>query len=55
MDLGVPGGLGPWFVSLLFNTSEGPKKQTHLCAHTYPHHAPLATAPDVLPGMRPST
>lgn len=34
----VPGGLGPWFVSLLFNTSEGPKKQTHLCVHTYPHH-----------------
>lgn len=31
------GFLGPWFCSLLFNTSTKCKKQTHLVAHTYPH------------------
>jgi hypothetical protein len=35
----IPGGLGPWFCSLLFNTSEKCKKQTHLVAHTFPHLA----------------
>lgn len=34
-----PGGHGPWFVALLFNTSEHSKKQTHLLAHTLPHLA----------------
>lgn len=33
------GGLGPWYVSLLFNTSEKCKKKTHLIAHTLPHLA----------------
>jgi hypothetical protein len=35
----TPGGLGPWFCSLFFNTStsEKCKKQTHIVAHTYPH------------------
>lgn len=32
-----PGGLGPYFCSLFFNTSSKCKKQTHLAAHTYPH------------------
>lgn len=35
----IAGGPGPWFVSLLFNTSEKCKKQTHLIAHTLPHLA----------------
>jgi hypothetical protein len=30
---------GPWFCSLLFNTSEECKKQTHLISHTLPHLA----------------
>lgn len=34
-----PGGCGPWFVALLFNTSTECKKQTHLICHTYPHLA----------------
>lgn len=33
------GGLGPWFCTLLFNTSDECKKQTHLLAHTMPHLA----------------
>jgi hypothetical protein len=33
------GGMGPWFVALLFNTSDECKKQTHLLAHTMPHLA----------------
>jgi hypothetical protein len=33
------GGPGPWFCSLLLNTSETSKKQTHLIAHTMPHLA----------------
>jgi len=33
------GGLGPWFCSLLFNTSEKCKKQTHIIPHTYTHLA----------------
>ncbi len=33
----MSGGLGPWYVSLLFNTSKKCKKQTHLVAHTSPH------------------
>lgn len=37
MSCTIPGGQGPWFVSLLFNTSEKSKKQTHLLAHTHPH------------------
>lgn len=37
MSCTVPGGQGPWFVCLLFNTSEKSKKQTHLLAHTHPH------------------
>ena len=32
-----PGGLGPWWCQLLFSVSNVPKKQTHLCSHTYPH------------------
>ena len=32
-----PGGLGPWWCQLLFCVSNVPKKQTHLCSHTYPH------------------
>jgi hypothetical protein len=32
----VPGGPGPWFCTLLFNTG---KKKTHLIAHTLPHLA----------------
>lgn len=35
----LPGGPGPWFCSLLFNTSDDSKKQTHLIAHTVPHLA----------------
>jgi len=35
----TPGGQGPWFVALLFNTSDDCKKQTHLVAHTHPHMA----------------
>jgi hypothetical protein len=35
----LPGGPGPWFCSLLFNTSDDSKKQTHLIAHTLPHLA----------------
>jgi ABC-type Zn2+ transport system substrate-binding protein/surface adhesin len=35
----TPGGQGPWFVALLFNTSRDCKKQTHLVAHTHPHMA----------------
>lgn len=34
-----PGGQGPWFCALLFNTSRTSKKQTHLLAHTLPHLA----------------
>ncbi len=34
-----PGGMGPWFVSLLLNVSTKSKKQTHLIAHTYPQLA----------------
>jgi hypothetical protein len=37
--IGVPGGLGPWFCGLVFNTSDACKKQTHLTAHTLPHLA----------------
>lgn len=39
--INVPGGLGPWFVVLAFNTStsEKCKKHTHLVAHTLPHLA----------------
>lgn len=33
------GGFGPWFCTLLFNTSDECKKQTHLLAHTMPHLA----------------
>ncbi len=33
----VPGGLGPYFCSIFFNTSSKCKKQTHPVAHTYPH------------------
>jgi hypothetical protein len=36
---GVPGGQGPWFCGLIFNTSDACKKQTHLIAHTLPHFA----------------
>jgi len=32
-----PGGPGPWFVALLFNTNPRDKKQSELVAHTYPH------------------
>lgn len=39
MSCEYPGGLGPWFVALLFNTSDECKKQTHLVAHTFPHLA----------------
>lgn len=39
MACSSPGGLGPWFVALLFNTSDESKKQTHLVAHTLPHLA----------------
>jgi hypothetical protein len=36
----IPGGPGPWFCCLLFNTSTTKcKKQTHLIAHTLPHLA----------------
>lgn len=35
----VPGGQGPWFCGLIFNTSDVCKKQTHLIAHTLPHFA----------------
>ena len=35
----TPGGLGPWFCALFFNTSTESKKQTHLIAHTLPHLA----------------
>jgi hypothetical protein len=35
----VPGGQGPWFCGLIFNTSDSCKKQTHLTAHTLPHLA----------------
>lgn len=35
----IPGGGGPWFAALLFNTSTTSKKQTHLIAHTSPHLA----------------
>lgn len=35
----TPGGLGPWFCALFFNTSTDSKKQTHLIAHTLPHLA----------------
>ena len=37
MSRNSPGGAGPWYCSLLFNTSERCKKQTHLIAHTMPH------------------
>ena len=30
--------MGPWWCQFLVNTSDIPKKQTHLCSHTYPHH-----------------
>lgn len=33
----TPGGLGPWFVCLFFNTSTKCKKQTHILSHTLPH------------------
>jgi hypothetical protein len=32
-----PGGPGPWFVALLFNTNARDKKQSELVSHTYPH------------------
>lgn len=32
-----PGGMGPWFNCLFFNTNERSKKKTHLLAHTLPH------------------
>lgn len=35
----VPGGTGPWFCCLLFNTAKKSKKKTHLIAHTLPHLA----------------
>lgn len=34
-----PGGPGPYFCALFFNTSVKCKKQTHLFAHTFPHLA----------------
>jgi hypothetical protein len=34
-----PGGPGPYFCTLLFNTGANCKKQTHLFAHTLPHLA----------------
>lgn len=34
-----PGGPGPYFCTLFFNTSVKCKKQTHLFAHTFPHLA----------------
>lgn len=35
----TPNGLGPWFCSLIFNTSQlkNYKTQTHLAVHTFPH------------------
>ena len=30
----APGGLGPWFCGLFFNTCQKSKKQTHVIAHT---------------------
>lgn len=35
----TPGGFGPWFCALLFNTAHDSKKQIHLIAHTLPHLA----------------
>ena len=32
-----PGGPGPWFVALLFNTNGKDKKQSEIVSHTYPH------------------
>lgn len=32
-----PGGLGPWFNCLFFNTHDKSKKKTHIIAHTHPH------------------
>lgn len=32
-----PRGSGPWFVALLWNTSNAQKKQTEIVIHTYPH------------------
>lgn len=34
-----PGGFGPWFCTLLFNTSKSCKTQTHLISHSHPHLA----------------
>jgi hypothetical protein len=39
MNAAAAAGAGPWFCSLLFNTSVKCKKQTHLVAHTAPHLA----------------
>lgn len=36
MDSILPSGHGPWFVALLWNTTQS-KKQTEIVAHTYPH------------------
>lgn len=35
------GGYGPWYCTLLFNTSKNSKKQTHLVAHSTPSLFPL--------------
>jgi len=32
-----PGGPGPWFAALLFNTNAKDKKQSKIISHTYPH------------------
>ena len=34
-----PGGNGPWYVALLFNTAQSSKKHTHLIAHSMPELA----------------
>jgi len=44
MDGSLPmgiGGFGPWYCSLLFNTSKDSKKQTHLIAHSNPGLFPV--------------
>jgi hypothetical protein len=35
------GGFGPWYCTLLFNTSKNSKKQTHLVAHSTPSLFPM--------------